>query len=155
MSWALRVASSVWQRVGNPDGCAVFAVVEDLRRAVVVRVWSVDDRPDERAGLVVEIDEQLADHRSVEKYWSVRDEREVDRRGGKVLCRLEPAEPAAYDAHPMPLSWRASALHPVPKQVAIGASCGLTVLTGRADDRSRYSPASGTPLERQGPDAGM
>jgi hypothetical protein len=36
------------------------------------------------------------------------DEREVDRRSGKVLCRLEPAEPAAYDDDPMPLSWRAT-----------------------------------------------
>ncbi len=36
-------------------------------------------------------------------------DREVDRRGGKVLCGLQPAEPAADDDHPVPLTLRATA----------------------------------------------
>jgi hypothetical protein len=33
------------------------------------------------------------------------DDRQVDRRGGKVLGGLQASEPAADDDHPVPLRW--------------------------------------------------
>ena len=54
-------AALVGQQVGDPhEARPSVAVVENLRGGVVVRVRTVDDRPDETAFLVVEVDEYLA-----------------------------------------------------------------------------------------------
>ena len=57
----------VRQQIGGPDEPGAIAIGEDLRRCIVMCVWAVDHRPDEPPGIIVEIDQALAQDYAVEE----------------------------------------------------------------------------------------